>query len=430
MSDFVPDEGMLLKFAFRFHPKINELRLILKSFQISTLLDNKRLIALMEIARYAASNFNGEIIKFGTYKGGSAAAVAWFLSAAGVQRAFHLCDTFKGLPSSRSWEHHNRGDFSDLVYKDVVRFLGSLLPGYPFKYHRGLFSETLPALAEKKFCFAHVDADLYDSVLQACKFLYTRMAKGGVIIFDDYGHINTAGAKKAVDEFFSDKPECPAHITRCAYGVIIGIPHPNFTKIILKGTLMPAVSHFLKCIPMLLKKIMRKMVRRLFSPQTALCLCEPLFRLNGQRVDNGKTPLAQARQILVVRPDKIGDMVLTTPFLRELRKNNPSARITLVVSPNIYNLVELCPYVDQISTFDFRKGVFPRIGAVIRRMRIMVFAFSSFLKKRFDLAILPRWFADDYDASFMIYFSGARSRVGYTENTTPSKSRRNEGYDA
>ena len=53
------------------------------------------------------------------------------------------------------------------------------------------------------------------------------------------------------------------------------------------------------------------------------------------------------KQILVVRLDEIGDMVLTTPFFRELRRNYPEAEITLVVKPAIYNLMELCPYIDN-----------------------------------------------------------------------------------
>lgn len=46
--------------------------------------------------------------------------------------------------------------------------------------------------------------------------------------------------------------------------------------------------------------------------------------------------------ILIIRLDEIGDVVMTTPFIRELKRNFPKANITLIVKPQIYNLVELC----------------------------------------------------------------------------------------
>lgn len=57
------------------------------------------------------------------------------------------------------------------------------------------------------------------------------------------------------------------------------------------------------------------------------------------------------KKILVVRFEHLGDMVCTVPFLRELRNNYPSAEITLVCSPEVYNYVELMPYADKIITY-------------------------------------------------------------------------------
>jgi ADP-heptose:LPS heptosyltransferase len=51
--------------------------------------------------------------------------------------------------------------------------------------------------------------------------------------------------------------------------------------------------------------------------------------------------------ILIFRPDNIGDVVLFSGALKHIRNLYPRDRITLAVQPHIVNLVELCPYVDN-----------------------------------------------------------------------------------
>ncbi|MBR2734349.1 MAG: hypothetical protein IKD80_08940 [Selenomonadaceae bacterium] len=69
---------------------------------------------------------------------------------------------------------------------------------------------------------------------------------------------------------------------------------------------------------------------------------------------------AGVENVLVVRFDAIGDMILTSGFIREVRANFPKAHITLVVRPLIFSLVEYCPYVNEVLGFDrkiFRKDL-------------------------------------------------------------------------
>lgn len=58
-------------------------------------------------------------------------------------------------------------------------------------------------------------------------------------------------------------------------------------------------------------------------------------------------------RILLVRPDHIGDILLTTPALRVLRANSPNASITYLVGPWSKRVVEGNPNVDEILTHDF-----------------------------------------------------------------------------
>ena len=50
-------------------------------------------------------------------------------------------------------------------------------------------------------------------------------------------------------------------------------------------------------------------------------------------------------------------------------------------------------------------------------------------KRRFDLAVSPRWDADFYHATFLAYFSGARWRMGYSERAAGRFSGAYQGLD-
>lgn len=162
------------------------------------------------------------------------------------------------------------------------------------------------------------------------------------------------------------------------------------------------------------------------SPRTVSGLGEPLFRLFGCR-SNQRCNIAQAQRVLIVRLDAIGDMVLTTPFFRELRHNLPEAWIVLVVSRTTFNLVELCPYANEVLALEQ-----PAPGPWMAARQLwgaLKFASAHFWRRRFDLALVPRWDVDHYAASFVAYFSGAACRVGYSEETTTLKSDVNCHYD-
>lgn len=152
-----------------------------------------------------------------------------------------------------------------------------------------------------------------------------------------------------------------------------------------------------------------------------------LFWRLRPHVRKSELDLTQVRRILIVRLDEIGDVVLTTPLLRELRQNLSSAWITLVVKPEIFNLVELCPYLNEILTYNWRAGWL--LKALRRHWRAWRLASNHLWRRCFDLAILPRWDIDGYHGTFLMALSGAPTRVGYSEEVTIAKSAYNRGFD-
>ena len=161
---------------------------------------------------------------------------------------------------------------------------------------------------------------------------------------------------------------------------------------------------------------------RLTSVGMALLIGEPFFWLLGLRRFSQQVKFLTVKRVLVVRLDQIGDLVLFTPFLRELRHNIPAARITLVIKPSNRNLMERCPYVDEILTFDWEVKAHKAHGRIIRHIRAVWLAARHLWWRRFDLAISPRRSIDEYHGNFLLYLSGARWRVAYSERANSADS--------
>jgi len=115
------------------------------------------------------------------------------------------------------------------------------------------------------------------------------------------------------------------------------------------------------------------------------------------------------QSILVFSMEAVGDFVVTIPAIREIRKNFPFAKITLVVSNRNHLLSRSCPYVNDFLIFNERymkSDVFEMLNGV------MNFCKENLWKRRYSLTFVfrtwPRYFQP-----FMAYLSGAKERVAY-----------------
>lgn len=61
---------------------------------------------------------------------------------------------------------------------------------------------------------------------------------------------------------------------------------------------------------------------------------------------------AEAREVLCVRLDSVGDVVMTGPAMRALREALPGRRITLLTSPSGARAGELLPFVDEVLSYE------------------------------------------------------------------------------
>lgn len=134
------------------------------------------------------------------------------------------------------------------------------------------------------------------------------------------------------------------------------------------------------------------------------------------------------KAILVVRPDMIGDLVCTIPFLRSLRKDFPDYIITLVIDPSIYNMMELCPYVDEIVTYS-KKAEKHKFMTTLKRS--MKFVREQLPQHHYEYAFVPSYAnPDSYNEAWISFYSRAKHRIAYSETVDMQKHKDYDGtYD-
>ncbi len=144
-----------------------------------------------------------------------------------------------------------------------------------------------------------------------------------------------------------------------------------------------------------------------FQPQKLHDALEPAFVENGFREASGKRD-----NILIIRLDVLGDMILTSGLFREVRRNYPKAHITAVVGNAILPFLKTCPYCDEVVAFE-RWGFEDNPGRYLEQME--TFCEAHLRDRRYDLCILPQWGDDKRTTMMLAYMSGARERVGYSD---------------
>ena len=181
----------------------------------------ERLAALCSATEYVVRHeIPGSFVECGVWKGGSMMAVALTLARLGAgDRDLYLFDTFSGMtrPTEADvdwaggavlddWPAPEDGVSVGAVPRSDVQAALSTTGYDPARIHlvEGPVEETLPGSAPSSIALLRLDTDWYESTLHELRHLYPRLELGGVLIIDDYGHLQ--GARKATDEYFEGHP--------------------------------------------------------------------------------------------------------------------------------------------------------------------------------------------------------------------------------
>ena len=159
---------------------------------------DRQIIVAQCVENVLRNGVEGVFAEFGTFRGHTAIQIVHAAKRMGDNSPVYLFDSFAGFPPST--------DEADTFWRP-----GYLASDYDEVRHRfkdfpnvslvkGFFADTLPGFPEVKVKFAHVDADMYSSTVDVNGWLLDKVAKGGIVIYDDYGFAHCEGTKRAVDE--------------------------------------------------------------------------------------------------------------------------------------------------------------------------------------------------------------------------------------
>lgn len=129
------------------------------------------------------------------------------LQGSGSNVKMHLYDAWAPMREDLLLESEKKGagHYSNISVERVKKNLSKF---DNVVYHPGYIPESFhiePPYPEK-ISYLHIDLNSAIPTVAALDQFFLRLAKGGIVLFDDYGWLGFRPTKEAVDKFFVDKP--------------------------------------------------------------------------------------------------------------------------------------------------------------------------------------------------------------------------------
>lgn len=159
---------------------------------------------------------DGDVAECGVWQGQMLVPIGMYMRRRAPRKRVWGFDSFQGLDDTVSVdlalggdvdERKRIGGFSDTSHSAIARRVQAFGLGDTVQLVPGYFQDTLHKHADLRFSFVHLDCVLYESYRHCLEFFYPRLARGGVILLDEYKDPPWPGCTRAVDEFMAGKPE-------------------------------------------------------------------------------------------------------------------------------------------------------------------------------------------------------------------------------
>ena len=172
----------------------------------------KILLRLIE----SVAHLPGELAECGVFQGATLLAIGLYLQQKKLDKTIYGFDSFRGFDDRVKTDirlggepHATKGigGFGNTSAAQVSAKVTQLGLDANVRLVEGFFRNSLSSFRDQRFCFVHLDCDIYESYRACLEFFYPRLELGGVILLDEYNDPPWPGCNKAVDEFLTDKPE-------------------------------------------------------------------------------------------------------------------------------------------------------------------------------------------------------------------------------
>lgn len=118
-----------------------------------------------------------------------------------------------------------------------------------------------------------------------------------------------------------------------------------------------------------------------------------------------KVPLSvHPRNILVRMPNWLGDLVMATPILADLRHHWPEAKITAMCQGALGSIIQEDPHLNAVFNFEKPKGLRNRVGNDI---------VNSLQKEHYDLGIL---LTNSFSSAWWFWKGNVQNRLGFASH--------------
>ncbi len=146
--------------------------------------------------------------------------------------------------------------------------------------------------------------------------------------------------------------------------------------------------------------------------RTLILFAIRIIGIPGARVaaQQAQKPTPQAPRILLIRPDHLGDLVLTTPVLHALKSHLPNSTITMMVGPWSSEVVARHPAIDHLLLCPF-PGFQRTPQKPLAPYKVLFSVAQQLRRGHYDLAINLR--PDFWWGAALLHLARIPHRLGY-----------------
>ena len=175
-----------------------------------------RLHTALFFAKYC-STLEGDFVECGVDRGFLSRAIVSYIDFNNLNKNFYLLDTFEGIPLDDLTEREKKlsphikkdidGEYDKSYFEGTYENVKKAFNDYKrVVVVKGRIPEILSKIKSKRIAYVSIDMNNAYPEIEAAKFLWDRIIKGGIILLDDYAYSNRYIEQRiAFDKFAKEK---------------------------------------------------------------------------------------------------------------------------------------------------------------------------------------------------------------------------------